>query len=476
MARTLVVSRNFNADANDTFPTGFTNLNGFNGEIRVVNPTGTAGTFASPYISPSEARDTGTFSNNQYAKFTVTGFTSSNTNDQIGICLRLGTATAGGAGVNGYRVKVVDNSAGDRSVRLFRVVSGTETQLGTTQVLGLVDGDTISAEIDGTSITVFHNEVAIPGLTNITDATFSTGKPGLFCSPNGNSTLRGDSYEAGDISSDATPPTLTSPTATRTGATTASGTVSTNEANGTLYRMFSTNSSETVATVKAAALTQTVTATGVQNVTFTGLVANTTYYAHYVHRDAAGNDSTVASSPSFTNNAPVFTGTIADISATVNTAMTPVNTSTFFSDEGTIAYSTSGTWPAGITLNSSTGVISGTPTVTGTYSNLRVVATDPISQTAQSNLFTIAVQTLPGVITTPVLKDNDGAILANETGVVANVYNSTTGALVAHVTGLTSSAGGIVTITDPAIVIGTSYAYEIVLNSNGRRLPSVTAT
>lgn len=99
---------------------------------------------------------------------------------------------------------------------------------------------------------------------------------------------------------DTTAPTLSSPTATQTGQTTADGSVSTNEANGTLYRYVSTNAVESAATVKAANQTSAVTATGVQSVSFTGLTAGATLYAHYLHRDAAGNDSLVADSASFT--------------------------------------------------------------------------------------------------------------------------------------------------------------------------------
>lgn len=121
-------------------------------------------------------------------------------------------------------------------------------------------------------------------------------------------------------SGDTTAPTLTSPTGASTGSTTASGTVSTNEANGTLYRLASTNSTESVATVKAAALTQAVTATGSQSVTFTGLTASTTYYAHYVHADAAGNDSAISSSASFT------TGAAGD--STAPTLTSPTGTAT----------------------------------------------------------------------------------------------------------------------------------------------------
>lgn len=107
-------------------------------------------------------------------------------------------------------------------------------------------------------------------------------------------------------SGDTTAPTLTSPAGTQTGSTTASGTVSTDEGNGTLYYLASVNATETAATVKAAA-SQAVSGTGSQSVSFTGLTASTTYYAHYCHRDAAGNDSTVSNSASFTTAAAAST-------------------------------------------------------------------------------------------------------------------------------------------------------------------------
>lgn len=106
---------------------------------------------------------------------------------------------------------------------------------------------------------------------------------------------------------DTTAPTLTGPTGTATGATTASGTVTTNEAGGTLYRLASTNASELAATVKAAALASVVGASGVRTASFTGLAPETAYFAHYVHTDASGNDSAVASSASFTTSAVVVT-------------------------------------------------------------------------------------------------------------------------------------------------------------------------
>lgn len=69
-----------------------------------------------------------------------------------------------------------------------------------------------------------------------------------------------------------------------------------------------------------------MTATGTQNTTSTGLTAGTTYYTHFLHRDAAGNDSTVLSSASFTTPVPdttdpTLTGSItvgAKTSSTIN--------------------------------------------------------------------------------------------------------------------------------------------------------------
>ena len=129
---------------------------------------------------------------------------------------------------------------------------------------------------------------------------------------------------------DTSPPTLTGPTGTATGATTASGTISTNEDTGTLYWLASTNASETGTTVKAGSA-QAVSAVGTQNVTVSGLTASTAYYLHYLHRDAAGNDSTVATSAQFTTSAapdttvPTLTGsvTFASITQTTYTASWP---------------------------------------------------------------------------------------------------------------------------------------------------------
>ena len=96
-------------------------------------------------------------------------------------------------------------------------------------------------------------------------------------------------------------PLLTLPTGTVTGQSTASGTVTTDTANGTLYYLASTNATELAATVKAGSL-QAVTASGLQNVNVVGLAPGTLYYLHYVHTNASAQDSSVSNSTSFTTD------------------------------------------------------------------------------------------------------------------------------------------------------------------------------
>lgn len=101
------------------------------------------------------------------------------------------------------------------------------------------------------------------------------------------------------VNPDSTAPILTSATATATGATTATGSVSTDEGNGTLYFLASENATESASTIKAA-LSQSVTATGEQSISLEGLDPRTKYYLHIIQEDAASNESNIPTPPSFT--------------------------------------------------------------------------------------------------------------------------------------------------------------------------------
>ncbi len=104
----------------------------------------------------------------------------------------------------------------------------------------------------------------------------------------------------GNKTPDVTAPVLSLATGTQTGKTTATGTVSTDEDNGTLYFWATTNAAETAADIQTSGDSQSVSATGEQAVSFTGLTAGTVYYAHYVQLDAATNESNVVTSSTFT--------------------------------------------------------------------------------------------------------------------------------------------------------------------------------
>lgn len=213
----------------------------------------------------------------------------------------------------------------------------------------------------------------------------------------------------------------------------------------------------------------------------TGLTQNTLYQTAVRAFDAAGNVST----PALLLN--VTTATASDTTAPTQAGTVTVGTVTSTSIQITwpagadnTAVASYETSPDGTTWTDRGNVLTHTfPGLTASTSyTFRVRAKDaagnvstPALQVTQS---TAAVAT--GVITSPVLKNNTGTVLASETAVTVNVYHPTTGALVVQKTGATSSAGGVVTVTDALIITGTSYAYEIVLAANGRGLPTATAT
>jgi hypothetical protein len=67
-------------------------------------------------------------------------------------------------------------------------------------------------------------------------------------------------------------------------------------------------------------------------------------------------------------------------------------TATASGGETPYTYSLVGTWPAGITVNSSSGAVSGTPTESGSFTGLSVRVTDNNSDTADLDTFSVEVQ------------------------------------------------------------------------------------
>lgn len=87
-------------------------------------------------------------------------------------------------------------------------------------------------------------------------------------------------------------------------------------------------------------------------------------------------------------SAPLFTGVIPNFSFARNVTITPVDASVYFA--GATSYAVLGTLPAGLSFNTSTGVISGVP-VTGGETQALVVQGINSAGATNSNQFSIAI-------------------------------------------------------------------------------------
>ena len=163
--------------------------------------------------------------------------------------------------------------------------TGAAAAFADDQVITTTGAKTFSATGLTASTTYYahlvHADAAANDSNRITSASFTTDTP------------------------DTTAPTLTSPTAVSISNVAMTGTVSTDEANGTLYMVATTSATPPTATqiragqdhTGAAAVfadDQAIGSTGVKTFNVTGLTELTTYYLYYHHRDASNNDSTVS--------------------------------------------------------------------------------------------------------------------------------------------------------------------------------------
>lgn len=136
---------------------------------------------------------------------------------------------------------------------------------------------------------------------------------------------------------------------------------------------------------------QTVSANGSGVATSSAFTANGTPGAYTVSA-AAGSVSTgfsLANSPSALN----ATQAIASASLTVNAAATPFTPVTGSGGFGTLSYGVAPALPAGLTLSTTTGQITGTPATTLTATTFTVTVTDSTPGTPQtaSNTFQLTV-------------------------------------------------------------------------------------
>lgn len=204
---------------------------------------------------------------------------------------------------------------------------------------------------------------------SVTDTTYTAAdRPGISTYATASwSTI--DNFSADETATDTTAPTLSSPGSSSVGSTTVTGNVTTDEANGTLYCLVTANATETAATVKATGTTQAITTTGAKSINITGLTASTTYYAHFCHRDAAGNDSTVSNSASFTTSAAAATATTLSgpSSGTTGVASTNFTVGANGAITGTVIVTPADGGAGGTFTPTTVSISSGSPTGTFAY-------------------------------------------------------------------------------------------------------------
>jgi hypothetical protein len=119
------------------------------------------------------------FNANQYAQLTATAI-QSNWN-AVGPAVRVSSG-------NCYAASWHDTNV----LELHKVVSGTDTVIGTSTTLAV--GDVIRIEVSGTSVTVKKNGTAVIG--PITDSALSSGSAGLYSNGAG---AAGDDWYGGDL-------------------------------------------------------------------------------------------------------------------------------------------------------------------------------------------------------------------------------------------------------------------------------------
>lgn len=249
----------------------------------------------------------------------------------------------------GGSVTVNASTSGRLTAQVFRVtgwygtLSGVETATSTSNSTSSADCPSLNPSGWGTEDTLWlavaHAATFINGITGVpsgysnevnteeagggTDSVTCTVRkqnaaasedPGSFTGDNTSISWAVSTVAIRPAAGDTTPPTLTSATGTATGTTTADLSVSTNEANGTCYVVASESATAPTETqVKAgqdhtgsaAAFdgSQAISSTGTKSFSATGLSPGTTYYAHFMHEDAATNQSSVVTSSSFTTSA-----------------------------------------------------------------------------------------------------------------------------------------------------------------------------
>jgi uncharacterized repeat protein (TIGR02543 family) len=204
-----------------------------------------------------------------------------------------------------------------------------------------------------------------------------------------------------------------------------------------------------------------------------GLNPGTTYTVVVAASNSAGN-SPASTSTTFTT--PLAVGTsVPSLSGTFGTPITSINTSISGANPSGTTYSVSPGLPAGLTLNTSTGVISGTPTSAIASTSYTIAASTTVSggaTTSGSTTVTIGVAAvLPGAPSTV----SANPITSSTASVRITAPSSNGGSAITKYTISAAPVGGGTVITQDAASITSPVTLTGLTDSTSYTI-SVTAT
>ncbi|MCX8471734.1 MAG: hypothetical protein ORN55_08140 [Chitinophagaceae bacterium] len=214
--------------------------------------------------------------------------------------------------------------------------------------------------------------------------------------------------------------------------------------------------------------------------TSTGLIGSTTYYYYvfsYNNTSCSGGPAYSASATSFSQSTVICPGTsLAGLTYSSNPAnyclssAITTNAATLSSSAGTITYSVSPSLPTGLSINSTTGAITGTPTAAVAAANYTVTANNGCTNTSAT--LSISTLALPGTPTasaaTSILPLSFTANWATVTGVSSYILDvATDNTFTNLVTGYNAlNVGNVISYSVTGLNAGTTYYYR-VRSTNG---------